>query len=129
LSLATWSILFADGSVKKGRGIKPPPGWFNDVKRCVGLALKLTGNIPVFAVRPVCSNDVDRKVGSCGGTETARYWGLKPEPGSQVWIFPRGDLLGLGRDVCEVERLVLAFQGKVKAEKVAGGPDQRGQSE
>ena len=128
--VALWALLMPDGSIVKGKGTKPPAGWFNDVRRCVGLALRVLGHPPLYAVRPVCSHDVDQGVtGSGEHVELDRVWGVKPEPGSQVWLFTGGEKIGLGRDTNEVERLVLAFQGKVKAGEVARGPDQRDRPE
>ena len=125
-----WAILMQDGSITKGAGTKPPPGWFNDVRRCVGLALRQLGVPPIYAVRPVCSHDVDKGITSAGAqVELERVWGVKPEPGSQVWFFPGGRMIGVGRDTNEVERLVFAFQGKVEAGEVASGPDQRDRPE
>ena len=125
-----WSILMPDGSITKGAGTKPPPGWFNEVRRCVGLGLLILGHPPVYAVRPVCSHDVDQGLTGAGAqVELDRVWGVKPEPGSQVWLFTGGKMIGLGRDTNEVARLVLAFQGKVDAREVARGPDQRGRPE
>ena len=118
--------MLPDGTVNQGGGREPPPGWFNQVRACLGLALLIDGYPPIYAVRPVCSNDVDRGVGS---SLVLRFWGVKPEPGSQVWFFPDASAIGFGRDTNEVQRLVLAFQGKLDPEKVAGGPDQRDLSE
>lgn len=124
--IATWSILFADGTIKQGRAALPPAGWFKDVRACVGLALLLPGYPPIYAVRPVCSNDVDKGLCASGGqVELARFWGVTPEPGSQVWFFPDASMIGLGRDTTEVQRLAIAFRGKVDPGKVACGPDQR----
>lgn len=119
----TWSVMAPDGTIKQSWGTEPPAGWFNDVRACLGLALLFEGYPPVYAVRPVCSNDVDR--GFSVRDPVIRFWGIKPEPGSQVWFFPDASMIGFGRDTNEVQRLALAFRGKLKAEKVAGGPDQR----
>ena len=125
----SWCLLAQDGSKEKGSGTKPPAGWFDKVGVCVGLAILIPGFPPVYAVRPRCSNDVDRGLFDDGTErELARFWGIAPEPGSQVWFFPGGGLVGFGQDTNEVQRLVLAFQGKLKASEVARGPDQRGRS-
>ncbi len=130
MSPVTWSILFPTGEIKQGRGLVPPPGWFNDVKDSLGVALLFAGYPPVYAIRPTCSNDVDRVVFADGGqAEAARFWGVQPEPGSSAWFYPNAKVLGLGRDTSEVERLIACFQGKLEAERVAGGPDQRGRPE
>lgn len=123
----SWAILSPAGEISKGSGFRPPPGWFSEVRACLGLALLVQGYPPVYAVRPTCSNDVDRVVYAGGADqEQQRFWGVKPEPGSEVWFFPDARMIGFGRDTNEVQRLVLAFQGKLEAERVAGGPDQRG---
>lgn len=128
--VVTWSILGQDGSVTKGSGTRPPDGWFNEVRACIGLGLRVLGHPPIYAVRPTCSHDVDRGLTRGGADyELERFWGVQPEPGSTVWFFPGGDMVGFGRDTNEVGRLLLAFQGKLKASEVAGGPDQRGRPE
>lgn len=125
-----WAILAPDGTVTKGRGTRPPDGWFNDVRASVGVALHVLGHPPIYAVRPTCSNEVDKGVtGAFECVELDRTWGVIPEPGAQVWFFPGGAMVGIGRDTNEVQRLVAAFQGKLEASKVAHGPDQRGRPE
>ena len=129
MSPVTWSLLFPDGRLKQDTGYDPPDGWFNDVRACLGLALLFPGYPPLYAVRPRCSNDVDLTVFGDGSRKTRRLWGVKPEPGSEVWFYPDARMIGMGRDTNEVERLVLAFQGKLRVEEVARAPDQRGRPE
>lgn len=127
--VVSWALLARDGTTEKGRGPKPPEGWFDRAACSLGAAIQFPGCPPVYAVRPRFSCDVECGLRGDGQTqELARWWGIKPEPGAQVWFGADGSMIGIGRDTTEVQRLVAALQGKLDPEKVSRGHDQRGQS-
>ena len=125
--VVAWALLAPDGTTEQGRGKRPPPGWFTRAACCFGAALQFPGYPPVFVVRPRFSCDVEAALCGDGLTrELARWWGITPEPGSQIWFGPDASMIGIGRDTNEVQRLVAAIQGKLEPEKVSYGHDQRG---
>lgn len=126
--VVSWALLFPSGEVKKGQGDRPPSGWHTEVRFATGLALLHPGLPPVYVVHPVSCNDVDIAVTTAGVVET-RWWGAEPGPGQRLWLWHDGSMIGVGHDTSEVQRLVLAFQGKLPPGKVAHGPDQRDRAE